>query len=113
MERGLTRAVRLRTMTGVTVEADLQDAIRASNMSYRRIAKRAGISHVAIIRFMRGGGVQTYTLKALARVLGYTITLVPPAGQERPSPNASGRPSARALPSPQPPQQDRSETSPA
>lgn len=103
-------------MPNVVVESDLlatlRDAIRSSDMSYRRIAKRAGISHVAIIRFMRGGGVQTYTLKALARVFGYTVTLVPkPQRQELPSPNASARPSGHASPSPAPPQPDRNETS--
>lgn len=62
------------------LEADfldsLRQAIRDGDMSYRRIAKRAGISNVAIVRFMHGNGIQTYTLKRLARVLGYTVALV-------------------------------------
>ena len=92
--------------------ATLRKAIRSSDMSYRRIGKRAGISHVAIIRFMRGNGLQTYTLKRLARVLGYTVTLVPKAaGQELLSPNVSARPAARDAPSPAPPQPDQNETS--
>ena len=101
----------------MTVEADvlmtLRDAIRTSDMSYRRIGKRAGISHVAIIGFMRGKGLQTYTLTRLARVLGYTVTLVPKSHDpELPSPTASAHPSDRAVPSPAPPQPDQNETSP-
>lgn len=94
--------------------ATLREAIRTSGMSYRRIGKRAGISHVAILRFMRGGGVQTYTLKALARVFGYTVKLVPkPDGQELLSPNASAHPPAHASASLPLPQPDHTETSPA
>lgn len=86
--------------------ATLRTAIRNSDMSYRRIGKRAGISHVAIIRFMRGNGLQTYTLKALARVLGYDITLVPkssrpdhaPPSPEQQPPDQSESPSASPAP---------------
>ncbi len=119
-------------MSGMDVDADLlaalRKAVRTSEMGYRRIGKRAGISHVTIIRFMRGNGLQTYTLTRLARVLGYTVTLVATPvsretldgvtlvksdGPELPAPTASARLSARGVSSPVLPQPDQSETCPA
>lgn len=116
---GVDTPVYLVTVPGMVetdaVEPDLlttlREAIRTSDMSYRRIGKRAGISHVAIIRFMRGNGLQTYTLKRLARVLGYTVTLVPtPDCQEPAVSSVSVRPSDRDALSPAQPLRDQNGT---
>ena len=60
-----------------TLSSALRDAIQGSGLRPSRIAREAGISHSAILRFLSGErGLSLSSAGRIANVLGYRLTKV-------------------------------------